>query len=64
MSELPREYLGWWRIVETSQWGKEMLDLIGPALISITGQADRLRMVALVAYVDWTPTKAGLSFRW
>ena len=63
MSELPREYIGWWRIVETSTWGSDMLDLIGPALISVTGRADRLRMIALLADVIWTPTKAGLSFR-
>ena len=64
MSELPREYGGWWRIVETSTWGSDMLDLIGPAVISITGRADRLRMIALLADVVWTPTTSGLSFRW
>lgn len=64
MSALPSEYLGWWRIVETSQWGEEMLDLLGPALLSITGQADRLRMIALLAYVEWTPITTGLSFHW
>ena len=42
MSELPREYVGWWRIVETSTWGSDMLDLIGPAVISITGRVEPL----------------------
>lgn len=32
---IPDEYTGWWRIVETSQWGAEHLDLIGPAMFSI-----------------------------
>src|SRR5690606_7541801 len=40
------------------------LDIIGPALISLTGQADRLRMCCLLAYVNCKPTKAGVSFTW
>jgi hypothetical protein len=64
VTELPREYAGWWRIVEASTWDNGMLDLIGTALISITGRADRLRMFALLADVNWKTTKTGLSFRW
>ena len=50
---------GWWRIVETSQWANDRLDDLGPALISITGHGDRLRMLCLLAYVNVKPTKAG-----
>jgi hypothetical protein len=40
------------------------LDILGPALLSLTGNADRLRMHCLLAYVNCTPTKTGLSFTW
>ena len=26
MTEMPSEYVGWWRITETSQWANEHLD--------------------------------------
>lgn len=58
------EYRGWWRIIETSQWVNDGLDILGPALISLTGYADRLRMHALLAYVNCKPTKSGVSFTW
>jgi hypothetical protein len=61
---IPSEFRGWWRIIETSQWGNEELDILGPALISFTGYGDRLRMLALLAYVNCKPTKLGLSFTW
>ena len=64
MTEIPSAYVGWWRITETSQWVNEHLDDLGPALISITGRADRLRMLALLAYVSWTATTSGLKFSW
>jgi len=65
MQELiPSEYRGWWRIVETSQWVDDGLDLLGPALLSLTGTGDRLRMHALLAYVDCKATKSGVSFTW
>ncbi len=62
--EIPPEYAGWWRITDTSTWGQRHLDLCGTALISFTGYADRLRMIALLAYVNVRPTKTGLSFTW
>jgi len=62
--QIPSEYRGWWRIVDTSQWVNDRLDLLGPALISLTGTADRLRMHALLAYVSCKPTKSGVSFTW
>jgi len=61
---IPSEYRGWWRIVDTSQWVNDDLDLLGPALISLTGTGDRLRMHVLLAYVNCKPTKSGVSFTW
>ena len=61
---LPAEYRGWWRIIDTSQWVNDGLDLLGPAMLSLTGADDRLRMHALVAYIECRPTKAGVSFMW
>ncbi|MGA2260280.1 MAG: ATP-binding protein [Acidobacteriota bacterium] len=62
--QIPSKFRGWWRIVETSQWVNDGLNLLGPALISLTGTADRLRMHALLAYVFCKPTKSGVSFNW
>ena len=64
MIEIPSEYRGWWRIIETSQWGERRLDVIGTALLSITGHDDRLRMHCLLAYVHWKVNTASLSFNW
>ncbi|HEY3447842.1 MAG TPA: hypothetical protein VGK67_15910 [Myxococcales bacterium] len=61
---IPSQYRGWWRITETSQWVNDFLDDLGPAVISLTGYADRLRMHCLLAYVNCKPTKAGVSFSW
>lgn len=57
-------YYGWWRIIETSQWGNEYLDTIGPALISFTGCGDRLRIHCLLAHLTCKLTKTGVSFKW
>jgi hypothetical protein len=62
--ELPADLYGWWRITETSQWVNDGLDDLGPALISITGHGDRLRMHCLLAYVNVRPTRTGASFTW
>lgn len=64
MKELPREIAGWWRITETSQWMNDDLDILGPALLSLTGAEDRLRMHCLLAHVSCKPTKTGVSFTW
>ncbi len=61
---LPAALHGWWRIIETSQWVNDGLDALGPALLSLTGYADRLRMHCLLAYVNVKPTKSGASFTW
>jgi len=62
--EIPEEYYGWWRIIETSQWDNGDIDIIGAALISLKGYDDRLRMFVLIAHVDCKPTKTGVSFTW
>ena len=61
---IPSKYRGWWRIVDTEQWVNEGLDDLGPALISLTGSDDRLRMHCLLAYVSCRATKTGVSFMW
>lgn len=61
---IPPEYFGWWRIVETSQWVDDDLDILGTALISLTGYGDRLRVFCLLAHVDCRATKTGVSFSW
>jgi len=61
---VPSEYQGWWRITETSQWSAKYLDMLGPALISFAGRGGQVRMHALLAYVTYKPTQAGVSFTW
>ncbi len=63
-TDIPLDYYGWWRIIETSQWDDDLIDLIGKALISFTGDDDRLRMFALLAHVYCYATKTGVSFTW
>jgi hypothetical protein len=62
--DIPPEFYGWWRIIETSQWDNEDIDIIGTALISLTGYDDMLRMFVLLAHVNCKPTKRGVSFTW
>lgn len=64
MVSIPPEYAGWWRIVETTFWQTSDLDMLGPALLSLTGREDRLRMFVLLAYVNASPTRTGVSFTW
>ena len=61
---IPAEYRGWWRITEGSRWTAKELDRPGPALISLTGYGDRLRIFVLLAQIKCKPTKAGVSFTW
>ncbi len=63
-NDIPIEYRGWWRITDTTTWMKEDLDAIGTALISLTGQDDRLRMLYLLAQIKCKATKTGVSFTW
>jgi hypothetical protein len=64
MTGIPSGYRGWWRSIDTSQWVNDGLDILGPAVISLTGHADRLRVHCLLAYVNCRPTKSGVSFTW
>ena len=64
MSEIPAKYGGWWRIVHLVHWAGVDLDILGPALLSLTGDGDRLRMFVLLAHVQTKPTKTGVSFTW
>jgi hypothetical protein len=67
MSEaIPSEYRGWWRITETSQWVNDGLDILGPALLSITGHGHGAKVgdvaearAAPVARVEREPAAAG-----
>ena len=61
---IPFELEGWWRIIDTSQWVNDRLDALGPAMLSITGYEDQLRMHCLLASVNCRPTKTGVSFTW
>lgn len=61
---IPPEYRGWWRITGTSIWDNKHLHRCGTALISFTGEDDRLRMFVLSAYVTCKPIKTGVSFTW
>jgi hypothetical protein len=62
LEDIPIEYRGWWRITETTTWSARDLDAIGTALISLTGDDDRLRMLYLLATINCKPTKTGVSF--
>jgi hypothetical protein len=48
-TESPTEYRGWWRIADTEQSSDDSLGLLGPALLSLTGEGDMMRMHCLLA---------------
>ena len=63
---VPDDYRGWWRIVSTSQWGDDHLDLIGPAMFSIGMRGThggQWWMIALLGDVMWSVTKTSLRFK-
>lgn len=62
--EIPDEYYGWWRITDTETWVNDGIDILGTAMLSLTGEDDRLRMHCLIAHVNARPTKTGVSFTW
>ena len=64
MDEIPQEFRGWWRIVDTEAWVNDGIDILGTPLLSLTGDGDRLRMHCLLAWLDAWPTKSGVSFSW
>ncbi len=59
MERLPPEIAGWWRITETSRWVDDGLDILGPALLSLTGYGDESTFVA----ERWSPTNRSRSRR-
>ena len=61
---IPEKYHGWWRITDTETWATKFLDTLGPALLSLTGDDDKLRMHCLLANVTAKPTSTGVSFKW
>ena len=61
---LHSDLYGWWRILRDAWLAKGSLTHSGPAMLSLTGSGDRLRMHCLVAYVNVKPTLGGASFRW
>ena len=62
--ELPEDLYGWWRITDTSHWGNQYIDVLGPALICVEGTQYRLRMFWLIADLELMPTKTGARFTW
>ena len=64
MTSIPDNYYGWWRITSTETWSDDGLDILGPALLSLTGDDDRLRMHCLLAELEAHQTKTGVSFTW
>jgi hypothetical protein len=64
MTEIPPKYRGWWRIVHTDTWADEYLDDLGPAMLSLTGSDDRLRVQCLLARVKAHPVEDGILFLW
>lgn len=61
---IPPQYRGWWRIIEGSHWRGKEFNRPAPALISLTGHGDRLRIFVLLAQLKCKPTKLGVSFNW
>lgn len=56
MNDIPEEYYGWWRITETGTWVDDGLDDLEPAMISFTGDDDRLRMHCLAHVMPREPS--------
>ena len=63
-ASIPAEYAGWWRIIEMATWRGVDPDVLGPALLSLTGRGDRLRFFVLLAHVEARPSRTGVSFTW
>jgi hypothetical protein len=57
--------IGKWRIIQTEAWGRQHLDLVGPAFIAI-GPDGRGEMAfgALEASLDCGFTPNGIDFEW
>lgn len=64
MIAIPPEFHGWWRIIDTGTWVNDHLDGLGPALLSLTGSDDRLRMHYLLARVKAIAVETEVVFVW
>lgn len=67
-AELNPDLVGWWRIVETSQWANDYLDDLGPAVLSITGkfsidQGDKSTFIAERTSAPAEPIQDPPSYR-
>lgn len=64
MADIDR-LVGKWRIIETSAWPREHLDLCGPAFLQVdaAGQGD-MALGALDASLDCAFTPHGIDFEW
>jgi hypothetical protein len=61
----PKRLKGKWRIVEMELWGKDHLDLVGPAHIALDGKGHgELGFGALVATLDCAFVPGGVEFSW
>ena len=60
MAVVEREILGEWLIVESEEWDREALDLLGPASIIFGPErTGELRMIAVVADLDYRVSSRG-----
>ncbi|MBD3348299.1 MAG: hypothetical protein GF400_03765 [Candidatus Eisenbacteria bacterium] len=64
MTDIPPEFYGWWRIIDTGTWVNDYLDDLGPAMLSLTGSDDRLRMHYLLARVKARVVGDEVVFVW
>ena len=65
MADIAARIAGKWRIIETASWGKQHLDLCGPAFIEfdIQGQGE-MAFGALEASLECGFTASGIDFEW
>ena len=59
------ELVGRWRIVEADIWGRDYLDLCGPATITITNHGcGEIALGALQAGLDIEYSRSSVGFTW
>ena len=49
---LAAPFQGKWRIAEMDAWPDDVVDLLGPASLSIKGQEGEMRFIAVTAWLD------------
>ena len=61
----PKEFVGKWRITETEVWGRDALDLVVPAHLTIQANANgRFEMIAVVGEIDSRFDGNRMDFSW